>query len=242
MALAGCTGVFIGFESLNDKNLAHARKRTPKAEDYARRVRIFHDHGIQVNGSFVVGFDEDDRQTFATLAQWIESNRLECATFHILTPYPGTPLFRQYEAQGRLLHRDWSRYDTAHVVFRPKHLTPEELLLGYDWLYRRLFSHASIWRRRPAGISALPGYLAGCYLYKRSNRLWHFLIKQRLVRRVWRPLVELTRLRQVAFRQRLQANGAIVRSHALERGNGAAPEDERSPEGPGICGSLPASV
>ena len=84
------------------------------------------------------------------MADWIEANHLECATFHILTPYPGTPLFRQLEAEGRLLHRDWDKYDTAHVVFRPKHMTPEELLLGYDWLYRRLFSHASIWRRRPA--------------------------------------------------------------------------------------------
>ncbi|PYO56072.1 MAG: hypothetical protein DMD83_16340, partial [Candidatus Rokuibacteriota bacterium] len=57
MALAGCTGVFIGFESLSDANLRDARKRTPRPEDYARRVRILHDHGIQVNGSFVLGFD-----------------------------------------------------------------------------------------------------------------------------------------------------------------------------------------
>jgi radical SAM superfamily enzyme YgiQ (UPF0313 family) len=139
MALAGCTGVFIGFESLTDQNLADARKRTPRAEDYARRLRIFRDHGIQVNGIFVVGFDGDRKDTFATLVQWIEANRMECATFHILTPYPGTPLFRRLEAEGRLLHRDWEKYDTAHVVFRPKHLTPEELLLGYDWLYRGCF-------------------------------------------------------------------------------------------------------
>ena len=151
MALAGCTGVFIGFESLTDQNLADARKRTPRAEDYARRVRMFHEHGIQVNGSFVVGFDGDRKDTFTTLVQWIEAIRMECATFHILTPYPGTPLFRQFEAEGRLLHRDWEKYDTAHVVFRPKQMTPEELLLGYDWLYRRLFSHASIWRRKPRG-------------------------------------------------------------------------------------------
>ena len=81
MALAGCTGVFIGFESLTDQNLADARKRTPRAEDYARRLRIFHDHGIQVNGSFVVGFDGDRKDTFTTLVQWIEANRMECATF-----------------------------------------------------------------------------------------------------------------------------------------------------------------
>ncbi|MFO1476066.1 MAG: radical SAM protein [Verrucomicrobiota bacterium] len=204
MALSGCTGVFIGFESLSDDNLAGARKRTPKAEDYARRVGIFRDHGIQVNGSFVVGFDGDRRDTFTTLAQWIEGNRMECATFHILTPYPGTPLFRQLEAEGRLLHRDWDKYDTAHVVFQPKHLTPEELLLGYDWLYRRLFSHASIWRRRPESWSALPMYFAGCYLYKRSNRLWRFLIKRRLVHAAWRPLVEVSRLRHLAYRKQLE--------------------------------------
>ena len=209
MALAGCTGVFIGFESLSDQNLADARKRTPRTEDYARRVRLLHNHGIQVNGSFVVGFDHDRKDTFTTLVQWIEANRMECATFHILTPYPGTPLFRQFEAEGRLLHRDWEKYDTAHVVFRPKHLTPEELLLGYDWLYRRLFSHDSIWRRRPAAISDLPTYFAGCYLYKRSNRLWRFLIKQQLVHTVWRPLVELTRRRHFGVRKRLAAKPAI---------------------------------
>ncbi|HEV2454777.1 MAG TPA: radical SAM protein [Verrucomicrobiae bacterium] len=203
MALAGCTGVFIGFESLTDQNLADARKRTPRADDYARRVRMFHENGIQVNGSFVVGFDGDRRDTFTTLVQWIEGVRMECATFHILTPYPGTPLFRQMESEGRLLHRDWEKYDTAHVVFRPKQMTPEELLLGYDWLYRRLFSHASIWRRRPPQLSALPTYLAGCYLYKRSNRLWRWLIKHRLVHLAWSPLVEASRLRHLAFRRRL---------------------------------------
>jgi len=118
MALAGCTGVFIGFESLSDANLRDARKRTPRPEDYARRVRILHDHGIQVNGSFVLGFDHDHRDVFAATAEWIEVNRLECATFHILTPYPATPLYRQMEAEGRLLHREWVLYDTAHAVFR----------------------------------------------------------------------------------------------------------------------------
>ena len=100
MALAGCTGVFVGFESLSDQNLSDAHKKTPKTADYARRVRMLHDYGIQVNGSFVLGFDHDRKDTFAATAQWIEENRLECATFHILTPYPATPLFAQMEAEG----------------------------------------------------------------------------------------------------------------------------------------------
>ena len=64
MALAGCTGVFVGFESLTDENLADARKKTPKAADYARRVRMLHENGIQVNGSFVLGFDHDRKDVF----------------------------------------------------------------------------------------------------------------------------------------------------------------------------------
>ena len=205
MALAGCTGVFVGFESLNDQNLADARKKTPRTEDYARRVRIFHDNGIQVNGSFVLGFDHDRTDVFARTAQWVEENRLECATFHILTPYPATPLFRQMEAEGRILHRDWSLYDTGHAVFRPRHMSPEELEQGYGWLYRRLFSHASIWLRRPDDWRAVAPYLAMSYLYKRSNRFWHLLIRKDLVHTVWRPLINLSRLRHLRFRQRLAA-------------------------------------
>jgi len=217
MAMAGCTGVFVGFESLTDENLSDARKKTPKTADYARRVRMLHDNGIQVNGSFVLGFDHDRKDVFTRTAEWIEQNRLECATFHILTPYPGTPLFRQMEAEGRLLHHDWDRYDTAHAVFRPKHMTPEELERGYAWMYERLFSHASIWRRRPASAAtgddwrAVAAYLAMSYLYKRSNRFWRLLIKHHLVHTVWRPLVELTRLRHVRFRQELSATETPVR-------------------------------
>lgn len=210
MALAGCTGVFIGFETLSDNNLVESHKKTPKTSDYARRIRILHDYGIQVNGSFVLGFDNDRKDVFARTADWIEQNRLECATFHILTPYPATPLFRQMEAEGRILHRNWTLYDTGHAVFRPKHMTPEELEHGYAWIYQRLFSHASIWRRRPEQWQAIPLYLAMSYLYKRSNRFWHLLIKHDLVNPVWKPLVEMTRCRHVRYRRKLAAQQFVA--------------------------------
>jgi radical SAM superfamily enzyme YgiQ (UPF0313 family) len=210
MALAGCTGVFVGFESLTDGNLVDARKRTPRAADYARRVALLHDHGIQVNGSFVFGFDHDRADVFDRTCDWIEAQRLECATFHILTPYPGTPLFRQLETEGRLLHRDWDRYDTAHVVFRPRHMTPDELATGYARAYERLFSHASIWRRRPTDPRAVPAYLAMSYLYKRSNGLWHALIARDWTHAVWRPLVEATRRRHLAFRASLAHHPPVL--------------------------------
>ena len=221
MALAGCTGVFVGFESLNGGNLTDSRKRTAVPEDYARRVAIFHRYGIQVNGSFVLGFDHDRPDVFERTVQWIEVNRLECATFHILTPYPGTPLFRQIESQGRMLHYDWDRYDTAHVVFQPKHMSPEELDRGYAYCYSKLFSHGSIWRRRPTDNRAVPAYLAMSYLYKRSNRFWHLLIRHRQTHNVWGPLIELSRRRHLRLRKRLEtmdAGGNVRASQFVRSG------------------------
>jgi len=114
------------------------------------------------------------------------------------------------EEEGRLLHRDWALYDTAHVVFRPEQMSPEELQLGYEWLYRRLFSHASIWARRPEAPAQWPAYLAGAYLYKHANRLWPFLIRHQLVHAAWRPLVELARRRHMRTRRRLLHAGPIT--------------------------------
>jgi len=216
MALAGCTGVFVGFESLANDNIVDARKKSPRTEDYARRIEILHRYGIQVNGSFVLGFDHDGPDVFEHTVTWIEANRLECATFHILTPYPGTPLFAQLESENRILHKNWTLYDTGHVVFQPKRLTAEQLAIGYAWCYKRLFSHRSIWRRRPKEARAVLPYLAMSYLYKRSNFLWYHLIKQRWTAAVWHGLVELTRRRHLQFRKGLEV------------------EDQT----PGVCGAV----
>ena len=215
MALAGCTGVFVGFETLEDQNLHDAKKRSPKAKEYAERVALLHDHGIQVNGSFVLGFDHDGPEVFERTTEWVEEQRLECATFHIMTPYPGTPFFRDLESSGRILHRNWDLYDTSHVVFRPRRMSVEELAEGYAWCYQRLFSAASIWRRRPVDWRAVPAYLAMSVLYKRSNPLWRFLIRRRLVHRAWRPLVEVTRRRHLSFRKRLARRDAPGRAASV---------------------------
>lgn len=212
MALAGCTGVFVGFESLRGENLDDARKKTPRPDEYARRVDLFHQYGIQVNGSFVLGFDHDTPDTFAHLADWIEANRLECATFHILTPYPQTPLFAQMEAENRILHYNWEEYDTSHVVFQPKNMTVEELEQGYEYCYRRLFSHRSIWQRRPQRNADVPGYLMMSYLYKRCNWLWPLLIQYRLTHAVWSPIVEAARRRHVRMRKQFETEEFLQQS------------------------------
>jgi radical SAM superfamily enzyme YgiQ (UPF0313 family) len=140
----------------------------------------------------------------------VETNRLACVTFHILTPYPGTPLFRKLEKEKRILHRDWDRYDTAHVVFQPRYMTPGELQTGYQWCYRKIFSLQSIMRRCPRSIGDVLPYLAMSILYKRSNYLWSLLIRHRLTHRLWRPLVKKSRRRHLLFRKRLAKRGIAV--------------------------------
>ena len=143
---------------------------------------------------------------FERTVAWIEDDRLECATFHILTPYPGTPLFRQMEAEGRLLHKDWSLLrHGARRLPPPAHDARRNWRRATPGATERLFSHGSIWRRRPEDWRAVPPYLAMSYLYKRSNRLWHLLIRHRLTGPVWRPLVEWTRRRHLRFRRRLES-------------------------------------
>jgi hypothetical protein len=93
-------------------------------------------------------------------------------------------------------------------------MTEEQLALGYAWCYRTLFSHGSIWRRRPRDWRAVPPYLAMSYLYKRSNRVWHWLIRHRLTHAVWQPLVEWTRRRHLVFRRRLAAQSAKAAEQA----------------------------
>jgi radical SAM superfamily enzyme YgiQ (UPF0313 family) len=189
MARSGCTGVFIGFESMQEQNLTGAGKRTMAPARYAEHVEKFHGVGIQVDGSFVFGFDGDGPDVFERTVDWIEANQLECATFHILTPYPGTPLFRDLEAAGRLLTRDLGQYDTSRAVFAPARMSAEQLEQGYAYAYRRTFGWRSIWRRKPAGLVAALSYLAMAILYKKCNLLWRVLIRLHLTRAGWRPLV-----------------------------------------------------
>jgi hypothetical protein len=107
------------------------------------------------------------------------------------------------EREGRILHRDWERYDTAHVVFRPKLMTEKQLLDGYARCYRKMFSLRSIWRRRPQRTSEVLPYMGMSVLYKKANWLWPWLIRYRLTHAFWLPLVELSRQRHLRFRKKL---------------------------------------
>jgi radical SAM superfamily enzyme YgiQ (UPF0313 family) len=173
---AGCRSLFVGFESLSPANMAQQHKRINVATDYAEACRRFHDAGIMINGSFVFGFDGDGPDVFERTTEFVERNRILTATFHILTPFPGTPTFARLEAEGRLLHRDWTYYDTDHAVFRPRRLTPEQLEAGHQEAYRRLHSLSSI-VKRSTGLPGTAKRLAYNLAWSKVDPLWVAIIR-----------------------------------------------------------------
>ena len=152
---AGCRSLFVGFESLSPENMRENNKPVNAATDYTQACRRFHDAGIMVNGSFVFGFDGDGTDVFDRTVEFAIQSKILTATFHVLTPLPGTRAFDRLDAQGRLLHRDWSYYDTDHAVFRPRRMTPEQLEAGHKRAYREFLTWGSILRRS----FGLPGVL-----------------------------------------------------------------------------------
>ena len=143
-AAAGLRSLFVGFETSDAGNLAAHGKTHNAVGDYERAIARLHDAGVMINASFVFGMDNDGPDVFDRTVDWAIEHGVETATFHILTPYPGTGLHRRMEADGRILHRDWDRYDTRQVVFRPMGMSPEELEEGYWHAYDRFYRWGSI--------------------------------------------------------------------------------------------------
>ena len=146
-AQSGCKGLLIGFESVSQATLNQTQKHFHSADQYAEIVRKLHDHGIGIQGCFVFGFDNDDDSVFERTVEFVDRTKIDLPRYAVMTPFPGTGAFRQLEAQGRLLHKDWSLYDVEHVVFSPKQMTPERLQAGLEWSWRQSYSWKSLFTR-----------------------------------------------------------------------------------------------
>ena len=123
MRESGCGGIVIGFESISKQNLARMHKQINVRYDYLEAIKKIQSYGILVHGSFIVGYDFDSKPAFDELIDFIQESNLLMPLINILTPFPGTELFKRLEEGGRIIHKDWSEYDTRHVVFsHPKWL------------------------------------------------------------------------------------------------------------------------
>jgi radical SAM superfamily enzyme YgiQ (UPF0313 family) len=176
---AGLRSLFVGFETLNPQNLAEQHKYQNLRRDYSAAIRRLHDLGIMINGSFVFGMDGDDDSVFARTVDWAIEHGVETATFHILTPYPGTALYARMAAQRRLTTSDWDLYDTRHTVFRPAQLSAAKLEEGYHWAYKRFYEWGSIFRGARAHRDAIGGarHMAYAGGWKKFEPLWDLVIR-----------------------------------------------------------------
>ena len=215
---AGMRSVFVGFETLNEENLRRHTKQQNLARDYDEVIRRCHDAGVMVNGSFVFGLDDDGPDVFDRTVGWGISQSLETATFHIMTPYPGTALYQRIAAEGRITSDDWNRYDTRHVVYRPFKMTPEQLEAGYWRAYRDYYRWGAI-ARGAAGQSsfrAAARHVAYAGGWKKLEPLWDLVIRARRVGAML-PMLEHT-LDAFGGARPSRASVAQVDDHGLQLG------------------------
>jgi len=137
---AGCRTWYIGLESVCQKSIDSIRKHTNRVDNYISSIKKIHEYGMNVMGSFVLGFDNDTMNVFNETDEFIRKSEIDMPLFNILTPYPGTPLYDRLNSEGRILTRDWSKYDLEHVVFQPKNMSPEELVSKIKWIRDRQYN------------------------------------------------------------------------------------------------------
>jgi len=204
--MSGLSSLFIGFETLNFDNLKSQNKLHNINTDYDKAVRALHSSGVMINGSFIFGLDHDDKTVFERTVDWAVTRSIETATFHILTPYPGTRLYISLQKQKRLLTRDWNKYDTRHSVFLPKNMTPSELEAGYKHAYKMFYSWSNILKstaQKDEFSFKLRHfmYTAG---WKKFEGLWEFIIRKQKVYNMI-PLLEKLLSHKTPFKPSLPA-------------------------------------
>ncbi len=163
---AGLDKHFVGFESVNPDNRSNlGGKSKGIANQTTEAIKKIHETGVGVVGLFVMGFDSDTPETFQAMWDFVRHSDLDGVSTTVLTPYPGTPFRELVESENRLLDVPWSHYDTAHVTFIPKNMTPDEMRDAYDWLCRKLYSPTQIATRGLRSLRRYPLALAGKKLF-----------------------------------------------------------------------------
>lgn len=144
---SGCKGLLLGFESVNQETQSNINKNVNKVNDYKWLMDILHEHRILVMGCFAFGSDEDGKDVFDRTSQLCLDSMIDLPRFSIITPFPGTPFYKELESEGRITERNWALYDVEHVVYQPKQMTKEELLEGIDRAWKTCYSWKAIFKR-----------------------------------------------------------------------------------------------
>lgn len=145
-AQSGCKALFLGWETISQNSLNFANKAHNQVKKYKEIIERFHYYGVAIQAGTVFGFDHDDKSIFRSTVEFYREIGLDSATISVLIPFPNTP--RRLESEGRILTKDWSKYNgKKDVVFKPALMSPEELLMGTEWAAREFYSIPSIFER-----------------------------------------------------------------------------------------------
>jgi radical SAM superfamily enzyme YgiQ (UPF0313 family) len=148
---SGCKGVLIGFESLDPANLKDMNKSfNTMRGGFDAALANLKRHNVRVYGTFIFGYDRDTPESFGRSVDFAQDHGLYIAAFNHLTPFPGTPLYKRLEAEGRMLYPRWwldGEYSYNRIPFKPASMDPEELRLSCLAARRRFYSWPSILKR-----------------------------------------------------------------------------------------------
>lgn len=172
-ARSGCRGLLVGLESISADNLRDVHKGFHAPGRYKEMIATFHRYGIAIQGCFVFGMDHDEPDVFLKTARFAVDAGIDLPRFAVLTPFPGTALFRRLEAEGRILTKNWERYDAQHVVFQPAHMSAEALQRGTEMAWRYAYSYRSMFRRLRRSPSPLPVGVGTNLAYRFYGRNLH---------------------------------------------------------------------
>jgi radical SAM superfamily enzyme YgiQ (UPF0313 family) len=188
---SGLRSLFVGFETLNPANLMQQHKYQNLDRDYSAAIRRLHDLGVMVNASFVFGMDEDESDVFDRTVEWAIEQGIETATFHVLTPYPTTALYKRLKSENRITTFNWDLYDTRHTVFMPRQIGARELEAGYWRAYREFYRWGGIIRSAQAheSLSDQIRHLAYAGGWKKFEPIWDLVIRAKRVAN-FLPLLE----------------------------------------------------
>ena len=152
---AGCRMIFLGLETLDNKNMIQLNKEM-NADYYSRQVKGIHRAGIQVGAFFMLGLDEDDESTFDKIYSFFQDNKVEVPYVHIYFPIPGTSMAEKLKSDGRILEDYFDDYQYKQskfsapcsiAYFAPSKLSKPELEQGFVNLFEKITSLKNIFRR-----------------------------------------------------------------------------------------------
>jgi radical SAM superfamily enzyme YgiQ (UPF0313 family) len=172
-ARSGCRGLLIGLESIEQDSLTDCKKGWNRPERFKELVETLHRHRIALQGCFVFGLDHDTPDVFLKTARLAVEARIDLPRFAVVTPFPGTALYKRLEGERRILTRNWELYDGQHVVFQPARMSVDELQRGIEEAWRYAYSLPSLARRVVASPSPWPVRLGANLGYRFYARNLH---------------------------------------------------------------------